>query len=128
MAGMGAKYPVAFEDANGDPLSGGKAYKLHLPKDIPAGIFWSVTVYRPETAAGLANGQPFPSINTMDKPVSNPDGSTDIYFGPAEPAGHGKNWLRTVPGSGFFVILRLYGPKQEFFDQSWKPSDIEPLK
>jgi hypothetical protein len=128
MAGMGAKYPVAFEDANGDPLSGGKAYKLHLPKDIPAGIFWSVTVYRPETAAGLANGQPFPSINTMDKPVSNPDGSTDIYFGPAEPPGHGKNWLRTVPGSGFFVILRLYGPKQEFFDQSWKPSDIEPLK
>ncbi|WP_447920221.1 DUF1254 domain-containing protein [Achromobacter aegrifaciens] len=128
MAGMGAKYPAAFEDADGNPLSGGQSYRLHLPKDIPAGIFWSVTVYRPETASGLANGQPFPSINTMDKPAANPDGSTDIYFGPTEPAGHGKNWLKTVPGSGFFVILRLYGPKQEFFDQSWKPSDIERLK
>jgi hypothetical protein len=128
MAGMGAKYPVAFRDADGDPLSGGKSYRLHLPKDIPAGIFWSVTVYRPETAAGLANGQPFPSINTMDRPDVNPDGSTDIYFGPTEPAGHGKNWLKTVPGSGFFVILRLYGPKQPFFDQSWKPGDVEKLK
>ncbi len=38
----------AFTDANGDPLSGGKSYRLNLPKDIPAGIFWSVTVYRPE--------------------------------------------------------------------------------
>jgi hypothetical protein len=36
--------------------------------------------------------------------------------------------LKTVPGSGFFVILRLYGPKQPFFDQSWKPGDVEKLK
>lgn len=76
----------------------------------------------------MDNGQPFPSINTMDRPKANPDGSIDIYFSPSEPAGHGANWLKTVPGSGFFVILRLYGPKQAFFDQSWKPSDVEKLK
>ena len=29
---------------------------------------------------------------------------------------------------GFFVILRLYGPTKAFFDQSWKPSDIEKVK
>jgi len=25
------------------------------------------------------------------------------------------------------MILRLYGPTQAFFDQVWKPSDIEKL-
>jgi hypothetical protein len=45
-------------------------------------LFWSVTVYDPVTASGLDNGQPFPSINTMDKPTANTDGSTDIYSVP----------------------------------------------
>ena len=109
---------------DGEFLSGGNSYKLNLPKDIPAALFWSVTVYDPITASGLDNGQPFPSLNTMDKPVSNADGSTDIYFGPKSP-GDGKNWLRTLPDKGFFVILRLYGPTKAFFDQTWKPGDIE---
>ena len=70
---------------------GDKQYKLHLPKDIPVALFWSVTAYDALTASGLDNGQPFPSINTMDKPAMNADGSTDIYFGPDSPA----NALRT---------------------------------
>ena len=126
MENVGAKYPAAFVDANGDFLNGSRNYKLHLPPNIPAAIFWSVTVYDPITGSGLDNGQPFPSLNTMDKPVQNTDGSTDIYFGPKSP-GEGKNWLRTLPGKGHFVIFRLYGPTKAFFDQSWKPSDIEPV-
>ena len=62
----------------------------------------------------------------MDKPATNVDGSIDIYFDAASP-GDGKNWLRTLPGSGFFVILRIYGPTQAFFDKSWRPSDIEKV-
>jgi hypothetical protein len=85
-----------------------------------------VTVYDPVTGSGLDNGQPFPSINTMDKPAENADGSTDIYFGPTAP-GDDKNWLRTLPNNGFFVILRIYGPTQAFFDQTWKPGDIEKV-
>ncbi|MDX0802769.1 DUF1254 domain-containing protein [Sinorhizobium medicae] len=127
MENVGAKYPNAFKDADGDYLSGDQSYKLTLPKDIPAKIFWSVTVYDPITGSGLDNGQPFPSLNTMDKPVQNPDGSTDIYFGAQSP-GEGKNWIATVPGQGFFTILRLYGPTKAFFDKSWKPGDLEKLK
>ena len=37
--------------------------KLTLPPDIPAAIFWSLTLYDPVTASGLDNGQPFPSLN-----------------------------------------------------------------
>jgi hypothetical protein len=127
MENIGAKYPAAFTDADGDHLDGAQCYKLHLPKDIPVAIFWSVTVYDPVTGSGLDNGQPFPSLNTMDKPVQSADGSTDIYFCPKS-LGEGKNWLATVPGKGFFVILRLYGPTKAFFDQTWKPDDIVKVK
>lgn len=63
----------------------------------------------------------------MDRPAENADGSIDVHFGPTSP-GAGKNWLRTRPGKGYFVILRLYGPTQAFFDRSWKPSDLVKLK
>jgi len=126
MVNVGAKYPVTFVDANGEFLRGASSYRLHLPKDIPAALFWSVTVYDPITGSGLDNGQSFPSINTMDKPATGADGSTDIYFGPTA-RGDGKNWLRTLPDNGFFVILRIYGPEQAFFDQTWKPGDIEKI-
>ena len=124
MENVGAKYPASFVDASGAFLSGSKSYKLNLPKGIPAALFWSVTVYDSMTAAQVQNGQPFSSINTMDKPPTNPDGSTEVYLGPQSP-GEGKNWIKTIPGEGFFVILRLYGPTKAFFDKSWKPSDIE---
>jgi hypothetical protein len=127
MDNLGAKYPAAFMDADGDFLSGDQNYKLHVPKDIPAAYFWSATVYDPITGFGLDNGQPFPSLNTMDKPVQNADGTTDIYFGPKSP-GAGKNWLATIPGKGWFTIFRLYGPKKAFFDQTWKLNDIEKVK
>ncbi|HEX4987057.1 MAG TPA: DUF1254 domain-containing protein [Burkholderiales bacterium] len=126
MVNVGAKYPVTFVDADGNFLSGSSSYKLHLPKNVPAALFWSVTIYDSITATGVDNGQPFPSINTMDKPAKNADGSIDIHFGPESP-GDAKNWLRTLPGKGFFVILRLYGPTRAFYDRKWKPGDLEKI-
>jgi len=124
LVGMGAKYPVTFRDKDGNFLDGGQSYSLHLPPNIPAKNFWSATVYDATTASGLDNGQPFPSLNQMDKPVMNADGSLDLYFGPNAPTGKEKNWLRTVPGKGYFVIFRLYSPEKAFFDQTWKPGDL----
>lgn len=34
--------------------------------------------------------------------------------------------MQTWPGKGFNVILRLYGPLEPYFDQRWKPGDLEP--
>ncbi|MFD1605384.1 DUF1254 domain-containing protein [Flavobacterium artemisiae] len=127
MENVGAKYPVTFVDKEGNFLDGDHLYKVNLPKGIPAALFWSVTLYDPITASGLDNGQPFPSINAMDKPVTNQDGSIDIYAGPESP-GSGKNWIKTIPNKGFFVILRIYGPTKAFFDKTWKPSDVEKIK
>lgn len=54
------------------------------------------------------------------------DGSATIYFGPKAPKGQENNWVQTVPGKGYNVILRLYGPLQPWFDRSWKPGDFTP--
>jgi hypothetical protein len=102
-------------------------YKLHLPPNVPAKLFWSVTLYDPVTGAGLDNGQAFPSLNSMDKPAMNADGSYDFYFGPKSP-GEGKNWIATIPGKGFFPLFRLYAPTKLFFDETWKPDDVVKMK
>jgi len=39
-----------------------------------------------------------------------------------------SNYLKTVPGKGWFTLLRLYSPTQPFFDQTWKPGDFEKIK
>ena len=71
----------------------------------------------------------FPSIGSQSKGiVVNPDTSVDVYFGPTAPAGHEANWVQTVPGKGWNVILRLYGPLQPWFDKSWKPGEIELVR
>ena len=126
--GKGAKYMIGFIDSEGVPLSGGSNYRLNLPANIPAANFWSVTLYEAENASGLANGQPFPSLGSKDKPAQNADGSTDLYLGPKAPEGKAGNWLATVPGKGYFAILRFYGPKEPAMDKSWKPGDIEKVK
>lgn len=125
--GKGAFYMIAFEDADGDQLTGDQSYKVNLPANIPAELFWSVTLYEAENASGLDNGQPFPSLGKLNKPVKNADGSIDLYIGPKAPEGKEKNWLATAPGRGFFSILRLYAPSKPAIDGSWKPGDLEKL-
>jgi hypothetical protein len=126
--GKGAMYVIGFTDSEGAPLVGASNYRLNLPANIPAANFWSVTLYEAENASGLANGQPFPSLGSRDKPIQNADGSTDLYLGPKAPTGRKGNWLATVPGRGYFAILRLYGPTEAAMDESWKPDDIEKVK
>jgi hypothetical protein len=109
-------------------LSGGNSYCLSLPPNIPAANFWSVTLYEAENASNLANGQPFPSLGSRDKPAQNTDGSTYLYLGPKTPKGKESNWLATVPGRGYFAILRLYGPTEAAINKSWKPGDIKKVK
>jgi hypothetical protein len=124
-AGKGAFYMIAFKDAAGDWLNGENNYKLTLPKDIPAALFWSVTLYEAENASGLDNGQPFPSLGKLDKPETNADGSTTLHFGPSAPEGKTGNWLATPPGRGYFAILRLYAPTEPAINMTWKPGDFE---
>lgn len=123
--GRGAKYMIAFTDADGTPLTGDNDYRLHLPADIPAANFWSLTLYEAENGSGLASGQRFPSLGSRDQPDHNSDGSIDLYLSASPPAGKEANWLEIVPDKGFFAILRLYGPTEEAINKTWVPGDIE---
>ncbi len=128
LTGMGSQYLMASRDADGEYLDGARSYRLNLPADVPESRFWSVMVYDRQTRSMLQNEQPFPSLGSQSGTVEqNADGSTDIYFGPEVPEGKEHNWIQTIPGKGWFPILRLYSPLQPFFDKSWRPSEIEPL-
>ncbi len=125
--GKGSQYAMCYLDKDGKPLDGGKTYKLTLPKDIPAKDFWSFTLYDNQTRSMLQTDERFPGLSSVDKnpPEPNADGSYDIYFGPKAPKGKENNWLQTVPGKGWNMLFRLYGPLQPWFDKSWKPGDPE---
>ena len=126
MVGVGSQYGIACMDVDKKYLDGSKTYKLTLPKSIPAKDFWSLVIYDPQTRSLLQTDYKFPSLNSERNDVkANADGSTDIYFGPKAPAGKENNWIQTVPGKGWFVILRLYGPLDSWFDQTWRPGEIE---
>jgi hypothetical protein len=48
-----------------------------------------------------------------------------LHLSPERPDGvEPGNWVQTVPGEGFFAILRFYSPTPAFFDRSWEPSDL----
>ena len=99
--GKGAKYVITFTDSAGTPLSGGRAtIDCNLPANVPAVNFWSLTLYEAENASGLANGQPFPSLGSRDKPVQNADGSIDLYLDPKAPKGKGRQLARDCAGQG----------------------------
>jgi hypothetical protein len=68
-----------------------------------------------------------PSVSTYDKPIVNADGTIDLFFGPEAPAGKGKNWVKTIPGEGWEILFRLYGPLEPYFNGSWKPDDFVKL-
>jgi hypothetical protein len=38
------------------------------------------------------------------------------------------NWIQTMPGKGWFTLLRLYSPLESFFTKEWRPSEIELVK
>ena len=131
LIGKGSQYAWGYLDANGDYLDGSKTYKLNLPKDSPAKKFISIVLYDPQTRSQLQTSQPFPSYNSekgKGKVTVNDDGSVDLYIGPEAPAGKKANWLQTVPGKGWFCVLRLYSPTEAWFDKTWRPGEIELIK
>ena len=127
--GTGSAYAGAFRDKDGQYFDGGKTYSITLPAPIPAKNFWSFTVYDNQTRSLLETDQKTAGVDSLSRDLKlNADGSATVWFGPQPPAGHEGNWVQTMPGKGWNVLLRLYGPLEPWFDKSWKPGDIELVK
>ncbi len=84
------------------------------------GLFASI-VWHPREDRTLAGVRIYPEQNWymafLDKKV--------FFNGPD---GQENNWIQSRPGKSWFAILRMYGPLQPWFEQSWKPGDLQPVE
>jgi hypothetical protein len=126
--GFGQAYLETSKDKSGKWLEGAKSYRFHVPANVPAKQFWSITLYDNITRGPLVTDQGSADMSSRKDIEKNADGSVDIYFGPSKPAGSNKNYIKTLPGSGWFPYFRFYGPSEAYFDKSWQLDDIEELK
>jgi hypothetical protein len=128
--GGGSMYFYTTRENQDEFLDGTNNYMMTIPGPVPAKLFWSVTVYDAFTRCLIETDQNRAAVRShLDQPVQNEDGSYTIYFGPnAAPEGNESNWVKTIPNHGFISMVRLYGPKAEVFDGSWRLSNIEKIK
>jgi len=124
--GTGSAYAGTFRDSTGNYLDGGRTYKVTLAGPVPVNNFWSFTVYDNQTRSLLPTDQKLAGVDSLSSTVTkNPDGGVTVWFGPSPPSGREGNWVQTIPGKGYSVLLRLYGPLEPWFNQSWRPGDLE---
>jgi hypothetical protein len=124
---FGQVYLEASKDKDGNWLDGGKTYRMRVPANPPVMQFWSFTLYDNVTRGPVITDQGAADMSSRQDLAANSDGSVDLYFGPTKPA-QAKNWVKTIPGKGWFPYFRLYGPKEAYFDKSWQLNDIEQVE
>jgi hypothetical protein len=121
-----ALYPLLATDSDGEELDGRKhRYTLTFPKGQlpPAKAFWSVTMYDEKTQLLIENPINRYLINSPMLPdlKKNADGSLTIYIQKASPGKDKEsNWLPS-PDGPFYVVMRLYWPKEEALNGTWQP-------
>jgi hypothetical protein len=117
---------LARRDRRGEPLDGGRAYRLHLPADVPAADGWSVSACEADTHAPLRDVPRAARSSRTPGLVGPGDGAVDLFFGPAPPAGKDDAWIPTRAGVRWEAILRLHRPAPAWREQAWAPGDLEP--
>ncbi|ELM6646706.1 DUF1254 domain-containing protein [Vibrio vulnificus] len=114
-----ALYPMAYTDAQGQPLTGSNDYTMHFEQEPPVGAFWSVTVYDAQSKMLVENDLHRYALNSQSSLQKNADGSFDLIFSQQKPDGAKQsNWLAT-PQGGFYVITRLYIPSKSILEMTW---------
>jgi len=97
-------------------------YRIEVPKAVPVGAFWSVSIY---------NAEGFFEKNTLDAYVvnsvtgrRNEDGSMTVHLGGCE-----DKRINCLPiMDGWNYTVRLYRPGPEILDGSWSFPEAKPAK
>jgi hypothetical protein len=124
-----ALYPIYQTDSEGQPLNAAtNKYTLTMKDNEmpPVNAFWSYTMYALPSRMMLENPLNRYLINSPMLPnlKRNADSSITLYL-QYESLGKDKesNWL-PAPKGPFFFVNRLYWPKPEAFNGTWKPKPL----
>ena len=126
--GAGSLYWLGLRDRNAAYLDGAKTYRLEVPLPVPAKLFWSVTVYDPETRSEIQTDQGRAALRSLFELKHVSGASVDLYFGPGAVRGHERHSIKTLPRKGWFVYFRLYGPESAACDGRWRPGDFTEVR
>jgi hypothetical protein len=107
---------------SGEPEAndGRRVHRLTV-RDVPVDGFWSISVYN-KGGFFEPNPQGAYSLNNLTARRA-PDGGYTIQFGGCGP--EVVNCLPTPPGWNYTV--RLYRPRGELLDGSWRFPDAQPI-
>lgn len=120
-----ALYPRTRTDSEGRALSGANRYVIRFAKGElpPVNAFWSVTLYDSKQAF-VENPIGRYAIGDRDRLKFDDDGSLTLYVQHESPGGDKEsNWL-PAPEGEFNLIMRLYWPKKEALEVTWKPPAV----
>ncbi len=120
--GWGGNPPEAAMYDNVVPeKNDGKTPHSVTVKDVPVDGFWSITVYNKDGFMEKNDQDAYSFNNVTAK--KNPDGSITVNFGCGPDA---VNNLPITPGWNYAV--RMYQPKQEIIDGTWKFPIATPIR
>ena len=123
----GSLYWLGVHDDAGEHLDGGSTYRLTVPMPVPAKLFWSVTVYDIDTRSQIQTEQGKAALRSLFELKDASGRAAELFFGPTAPEGKREQWIQTLPGKGWFVYFRIYGPEAAAFDGDWKPADFHRM-
>lgn len=134
--GLGANLPEdavylnASVDGKGQPLVGGKRYRIRFaPGQFPpVKGFWSITLYDREGYL-IANPDNRYAIRQFDKLKLGADGSLEILIQPDDPGeALRSNWLPSPRDGQLALSLRAYWPEKAMLERQWMPPAVEPIE
>jgi hypothetical protein len=125
-----AVYPSALVDGDGKVLDGAQKYIMHFEKNgVPpshVGV-WSISPYRENFYVRNSINR-YGILSSMPLKY-NADGSLDVYIQAKTPgADKESNWLPCPPSLPFNLTIRVYQPKKEILDGTYKIPPIRKVK
>ena len=121
-----AIYPLTLTDSDGKKLDGTNKYVLHFAKDQipPVDAFWSITMYDKDTYL-VDNPINRYTLGDRSNMKLGDDGSLTITFRASRLARTRKATGCRAQGDTFKLALRLYVPKKQVADGTWKPPSVK---
>src|SRR5262245_26874420 len=125
-----AIYPFGLVDADGKKFDGASKYVLHFTKDEipPVDAFWSLTLYDKDSYL-VDNSLNRYALGDRSNLTRDADGSLTIYIQSDPPgADKARNWLPAPKAGAFKLALRLYVPRKQVADGTWKPQAVSHVR